>query len=128
MRCPLCDVAMREVERRGVRIDVCPECRGVWLDRGELEKLLAAEPDVGWEERRPADDGGGYDEQRRYGGERRYGDVRRHDDERRYDERRYDERPYDDDRPYDDEPRHREGYKRKKKGWLSELFDFDFFD
>ncbi|MFZ5813716.1 MAG: zf-TFIIB domain-containing protein [Bacillota bacterium] len=33
---------MREVDRRGVRIDVCPECRGVWLDGGELEKLLAA--------------------------------------------------------------------------------------
>lgn len=33
---------MREVERRGVRIDVCAECKGVWLDRGELDKLLAA--------------------------------------------------------------------------------------
>lgn len=33
---------MKEVERRGVLIDVCPECKGVWLDRGELEKLLAA--------------------------------------------------------------------------------------
>lgn len=41
MRCPLCNVAMREVDRRGVRIDVCPECRGVWLDGGELDKLLA---------------------------------------------------------------------------------------
>lgn len=41
MRCPLCEVSMKEVERRGVMIDVCPECRGVWLDRGELEKLLA---------------------------------------------------------------------------------------
>lgn len=45
MRCPLCDVPMKEVERRGVLIDVCPECRGVWLDRGELEKLLATNPD-----------------------------------------------------------------------------------
>lgn len=41
MRCPLCNVSMREVDRRGVRIDVCPECRGVWLDAGELDKLLA---------------------------------------------------------------------------------------
>ena len=41
MRCPLCGVPMREVPRRGVKIDVCPECRGVWLDSGELEKLLA---------------------------------------------------------------------------------------
>ncbi|MCR4419137.1 MAG: zf-TFIIB domain-containing protein [Clostridia bacterium] len=41
MKCPLCEVTMKEVERRGVLIDVCPECRGVWLDRGELEKLLS---------------------------------------------------------------------------------------
>ena len=51
MRCPLCEVSMKEVERRGVRIDVCPECKGVWLDRGELEKLLAtaaAHEEEGW--------------------------------------------------------------------------------
>ncbi len=40
MRCPLCSVPMRQVNRRGVEIDVCPECRGVWLDGGEMEKLL----------------------------------------------------------------------------------------
>lgn len=32
---------MREVNRLGVQIDVCPECRGVWLDGGELDKLIA---------------------------------------------------------------------------------------
>ena len=48
MRCPLCNVPMREVSRRGVKIDVCPECRGVWLDAGELEKLLAGAES--WEE------------------------------------------------------------------------------
>lgn len=40
MRCPLDDTTLREVNRRGVQIDICPECKGVWLDRGELEKLL----------------------------------------------------------------------------------------
>jgi Zn-finger nucleic acid-binding protein len=40
MRCPLCNARLREVPRRGVKIDVCPECRGVWLDSGEMEKLL----------------------------------------------------------------------------------------
>ncbi|MNC43769.1 hypothetical protein D3C75_926450 [compost metagenome] len=41
MKCPVCnDVRMREVEKNGVLIDVCPDCKGVWLDRGELEKLL----------------------------------------------------------------------------------------
>ncbi|GIP61173.1 zf-TFIIB domain-containing protein [Paenibacillus sp. FSL W8-0186] len=41
MKCPVCnDVRMREIEKDGVMIDVCPDCKGVWLDRGELEKLL----------------------------------------------------------------------------------------
>jgi Zn-finger nucleic acid-binding protein len=41
MRCPVCDdVRMREVEKNGIQIDICPNCKGVWLDRGELEKLL----------------------------------------------------------------------------------------
>jgi Zn-finger nucleic acid-binding protein len=40
MKCPVCsDVRMREVEKDGVLIDVCPDCKGVWLDRGELDKL-----------------------------------------------------------------------------------------
>ncbi|QGQ99907.1 hypothetical protein EHS13_00765 [Paenibacillus psychroresistens] len=40
MKCPVCsDVRMREVAKDGVLIDVCPDCKGVWLDRGELDKL-----------------------------------------------------------------------------------------
>ncbi|RDI95771.1 hypothetical protein DV704_05730 [Meiothermus sp. QL-1] len=38
--CPNCQNGMNEVVRSGVHIDVCPKCRGVWLDGGELEKLL----------------------------------------------------------------------------------------
>ncbi|EJW15143.1 hypothetical protein PAV_9c00650 [Paenibacillus alvei DSM 29] len=42
MNCPICNnVRMREVEKEGVVIDVCPDCKGVWLDRGELEKLMS---------------------------------------------------------------------------------------
>jgi Zn-finger nucleic acid-binding protein len=40
MQCPVCDERMKEIERQGVAIDVCPGCKGVWLDRGELEKLI----------------------------------------------------------------------------------------
>lgn len=40
MNCPVCDDRMKEVERQGVAIDICPSCKGVWLDRGELEKLI----------------------------------------------------------------------------------------
>ncbi|HYD99963.1 MAG TPA: zf-TFIIB domain-containing protein, partial [Alphaproteobacteria bacterium] len=38
--CPNCHIGTQEVARDGVQIDICPSCRGVWLDRGELEKLL----------------------------------------------------------------------------------------
>ncbi|MGC8968612.1 MAG: zf-TFIIB domain-containing protein [Thermus sp.] len=54
--CPHCQVGMKEVERRGVLIDLCPQCGGVWLDRGELEKLLAEAREVerAYEEEREA--------------------------------------------------------------------------
>jgi Zn-finger nucleic acid-binding protein len=42
LRCPNCDGKMREVERRGVVIDICTDCRGVFLDRGELDALVEA--------------------------------------------------------------------------------------
>lgn len=42
MNCPRCDgTALDERDRDGVVVDVCRACRGVWLDRGELEKLVA---------------------------------------------------------------------------------------
>ncbi|MDO9431635.1 MAG: zf-TFIIB domain-containing protein, partial [Phenylobacterium sp.] len=40
--CPNDDTSMQTVDRAGVQFDMCPTCRGVWLDRGELEKLMAA--------------------------------------------------------------------------------------
>jgi uncharacterized protein len=40
MKCPNCEETLLITERRGVEIDYCPKCRGVWLDKGELDKLL----------------------------------------------------------------------------------------
>lgn len=41
MKCPTCaDTPLVMAERQGVEIDYCPACRGIWLDRGELDKLL----------------------------------------------------------------------------------------
>lgn len=39
--CPVCKSTLQEQNRESVSIDVCPQCRGVWLDRGELEKLMS---------------------------------------------------------------------------------------
>lgn len=45
MQCPLCtDETLRPNYRAGIEIDICPRCRGVWLDRGELDRLVAEEP------------------------------------------------------------------------------------
>ena len=40
MDCPRCQEDLRQAQRLGVEIDYCPRCRGVWLDGGEMEKLL----------------------------------------------------------------------------------------
>ncbi len=41
MRCPACEeTRLTMADRQGVEIDYCPDCRGVWLDRGELDKLI----------------------------------------------------------------------------------------
>jgi Zn-finger nucleic acid-binding protein len=74
MTCPKCKGFMRQYERSGVILDQCEECRGIFLDRGELEKLVDAENSYYG---RPRGDEGRRDE--------------RYDDRRRYDERRYDD-------------------------------------
>jgi Zn-finger nucleic acid-binding protein len=93
---------MRQYERSGVHVDQCSECRGIFLDRGELERLIDAEAafhsaapaPVRTEGRRD----GGYDR----GYERRHDDD---DDHRRYGSHGYGHRPH------------------KRKSFLSELFD-----
>ncbi|MBU9390820.1 zf-TFIIB domain-containing protein [Burkholderia multivorans] len=81
MKCPVCktpDLLM--AERQSIEIDYCPDCRGVWLDRGELDKLIARDrsdaPPPRHEARDDRRDDGRYDG-------RTYDDRRRHDDRRR---------------------------------------------
>jgi Zn-finger nucleic acid-binding protein len=40
MDCPICKVPLMMADKQGIEIDYCPKCRGIWLDRGELEKLI----------------------------------------------------------------------------------------
>ncbi|MCS7172920.1 MAG: zf-TFIIB domain-containing protein [Armatimonadetes bacterium] len=82
MLCPVCQVELRIAERSGIEIDYCPKCRGVWLDRGELDKII--ERSLGTSEIS-----------------------------------RYGEGPYPE--RYSEIHKHR----RKRKSFLSELFDFD---
>ncbi len=57
MKCPVDGATLVISQRDGVEIDYCPDCRGVWLDRGELDKIIE----------RSADAPGGYSEDRRDG-------------------------------------------------------------
>lgn len=46
MKCPVCrDATLVMTDRKGVEIDYCPDCRGVWLDRGELDKIIERSAD-----------------------------------------------------------------------------------
>ncbi|KDP90300.1 MULTISPECIES: TFIIB-type zinc ribbon-containing protein [Clavibacter] len=135
MKCPNDSATLVMSERAGVEIDYCPDCRGVWLDRGELDKILdRAEQETrsGPTAASPAAPLGGYPDPGR--------DDRRRDDGRREDERR---RDGDRDRSYGSRgdgygDRGGSGYpaagglgngdayggkRRKKESWLSELFD-----
>lgn len=104
MKCPACEVPLALSERQGVEIDYCPRCRGIWLDRGELDKILD-----------------------RAGGGARPRDER---DERRG-ERDQRESEYRDPRSWGHgESQHREHSvgerpRKRREGWLAELFDFD---
>lgn len=40
MRCPVCDIDLAISDKQGIEIDYCPKCRGIWLDRGELDKII----------------------------------------------------------------------------------------
>ena len=78
MKCPVCSESqLKMTERQGIEIDYCPQCRGVWLDRGELDKIIertavsqvpAAEP------QQPRREARGRDDYR--GGDDRYNDKR----------------------------------------------------
>ena len=102
MTCPSCGGELAELDRSGVRIDACRSCRGVWLDRGELDKILERERSGGGRE----DDEdfiremtGGSRSKERYGFDRGTAD-----------------------RIYDDYRSHK-SHKKKRKSFLDELFD-----
>jgi uncharacterized protein len=67
MKCPNCNVNLLMTDRNGIEIDYCPECRGVWLDRGELDKSIErSSPSA--RDTQPA----GYSEQRHFTPDRDY--------------------------------------------------------
>ena len=84
MNCPVDGSELRITERQGIEIDYCPQCRGVWLDRGELDKVLerSAQPAYRDDRERSApspvrDEGDRYSDDRSYQGQQHGGKSRR---------------------------------------------------
>ena len=75
MKCPTCNVELNMSVRQEVEIDYCPQCRGVWLDRGELDKIIersaAANFDDDRDDRDSRERSEGRDEARRHPEEKR---------------------------------------------------------
>jgi Zn-finger nucleic acid-binding protein len=112
MNCPACNVPLAMADRQGVEIDYCPRCRGVWLDRGEIDKIVEREVSAyGPMPRREAaplmPEGPFYRDDRDH--------DRDHDRDRHYG-----------DRDRDGHYRHDDKYRKKKKreSFLEDLFDF----
>ncbi|WP_195821669.1 TFIIB-type zinc ribbon-containing protein [Roseobacter sp. MH60115] len=71
MKCPVDGTTLVITDRSGVEIDYCPDCRGVWLDRGELDKIIdrsASAPPPPPPQQRGYDDRGGYQKRKKRGG------------------------------------------------------------
>jgi len=94
MQCPVCDTTLVMSNRNGVEIDYCPSCRGVWLDRGELDKIIERASKYS-------------DQPQEYS---------------RRDTPHYVDDDDHDDRRHDHDGHHSK--KHKKEGFLGDLFDF----
>ena len=94
MKCPNDGTTLVMSERSGIEIDYCPECRGVWLDKGELDKIIERASSSAQPTAPPVSQQAPYN-------------YERHSDKR-----------YDDDY---DKGHHK---KRKKEGFLGDIFDF----
>lgn len=100
MKCPVCkDVDLVMSERQGVEIDYCPSCRGVWLDRGELDKII---------EKSSTYQSNNHSNYFKNDDRNSYNKHNNHQQYNSYDNRQ------------------QAPYKKKKEGFLSEIFDFDF--
>lgn|SRR5688572_17655144 len=100
MKCPNCEQTLVMADRQGIEIDYCPNCRGVWLDKGELDKIIERSADY----------------------------VKNTDDtpaQQQAPPPQYRNEPYKD--PYYKKDYYNDPYykHKKKKGFLGDFFDFD---
>ena len=131
MNCPVCDdIKLREVQKEGVLIDVCPNCKGVWLDRGELDKLMQGVREIRDEFNEwygnqtpnpPAQQQQPYNQQP---------NIQQQYNQQQYNQQPYNQQQYGQQPYYNDKYKYKQGYphgKYKKKKTVMDLFG-DLFD
>lgn len=116
MKCPVDDETLVMADRNGIEIDYCPKCRGVWLDRGELDKIIER-AGVGQAPAQPAvapppppPQAAGY--------------AQPAPPPQGYAPQGYGRPKYDSDDRNSDEYYRKHGYHKKRKSLLGEIFDF----
>ncbi len=127
MKCPVCkDVELVMSERQGVEIDYCPSCRGVWLDRGELDKIIEKSASLqNQNKQNPAQN----NQRQNYNNESPHSqNNQRQNYNNESPHSQYNQRQnYNNESPHSQYNSHNNGYpKKKKEGFLAEIFDFDF--
>jgi len=112
MQCPVCKtVNLMMTDRQGIEIDYCPQCRGVWLDRGELDKIIdrsAGIPAAGAPAASPQPAA--------------YAPP---PPQPSYPKQSYPQQSYPQGQHHHGHGHHPHHYKKKREGFLSDLFDFD---
>ncbi len=104
MQCPVCqNIALVMSERQGVEIDYCPQCRGIWLDRGELDKIIERSNRM----HNP-----------------NFSSQLSHKDETRYQQNNYDQKSPSHGYFNKGEEKYHNNRPKKKESFLGELFDF----
>ena len=108
MNCPVDGNELRITERQGIEIDYCPQCRGIWLDRGELDKVLErSSQQLAYADERERSAPPPYRDERERSAPPPFRDERdRYDDDRSY-------------RPTE------HGRKSKRRSFLEDLLDFE---
>ena len=107
MQCPIDQTTLQMTERQGIEIDYCPQCRGVWLDRGELDKLIEGAAQAAPVAQTPEPPRQSYQQPQ--------------PPPQRYNDPGY--RPQQNNHDSDD-PSYKHYKKKKKGGFLGDLFDF----
>jgi uncharacterized protein len=108
MNCPVCNIPLTMTDRSGVEIDYCQKCRGVWLDRGELDKIIERSsqqiPGSGFTASNQPHNQQGFNQHHQPP-----------------------QQPFQQQQHYPDSSSHYGHHKKHKKreSWLGEMFDFD---